>query len=687
MLTATKDLMLPATVTGSWPRPRWYDGGLWGRPLDTALLDVRFREQFLDAHSTVIADQERAGLDILTNGDYHLDEDFAGRSWHHYPLQRWKGFEHEELQYEGSRDSLLAFPAGTLMNEIETTWRWPRVVGKVEHNPKNPLEYAKLWRIAQARAASGKPVKFGTCSSQVLAIFLDSHTDQYDLDDKKQLIWDMAGAMNLELRQLAAAGAKVIQIEEPTIHFTAAFHPEETELLDFMVDAFNHEVDGLDDVELWIHTCWGNPNMQKVYSGESYANSIDTYLNRLKGDVWTVEATENDLAEIDLFKPYASNLKKKVAVGVVNHRTLQADMAPVVAGRIRRALEVIPADKLILSSDCGFGRQGFNRTVAFYKATGIAQGRNIVLKELGLEERYVRGRRSRAAARRAAGPGAADAPAVALEVARRPAVDHDDAMRMLKAIATAFDEHDLDGIMANFADDAVFESPRGPEAWARGSSAQRRSARPSPRGSPGSPTSGTSTTTTSWTATAGRPSGRCPARRPTARGSRSAAATCGRISRWQGREEGLVLEDPHRRLATDADEDHEASAHDRPGERGELGRPQAVLGTRGDPHRCQCQRYRMQFRESWNSVGVEELGFRLLTQTHCGQPDAGTTSGLVAYLDGEPVGWCAVAPRADHARLLRDMRVPWVGRMEDKSDPGVWAVTCFVTRAGSGGEG
>jgi 5-methyltetrahydropteroyltriglutamate--homocysteine methyltransferase len=64
-------------------------------------------------------------------------------------------------------------------------------------------------------------------------------------------------------------------------------------------------------------------------------------------------------------------------------------MAPVVAGRIRRALEVIPADKLIVSSDCGFGRQGFNRTVAFYKATGIAQGRNVVLKELGLEPRYI----------------------------------------------------------------------------------------------------------------------------------------------------------------------------------------------------------------------------------------------------------------------------------------------------------
>ena len=90
-----------------------------------------------------------------------------------------------------------------------------------------------------------------------------------------------------------------------------------------MVEAYNREVQGLDDVEIWIHTCWGNPNMQKVYTGESYASSIDIYLNRLKGDVWTVEMTENDFAEIDLFKPYADKLTKKVAVGVVSHRTLQ----------------------------------------------------------------------------------------------------------------------------------------------------------------------------------------------------------------------------------------------------------------------------------------------------------------------------------------------------------------------------
>ena len=79
MLTATKDLMLPATVTGSWPRPRWYDGGLWGRPLDTALLDVRFREQFLDAHSVVIADQTRAGLAVLGRRRIHRRSDMASQ--------------------------------------------------------------------------------------------------------------------------------------------------------------------------------------------------------------------------------------------------------------------------------------------------------------------------------------------------------------------------------------------------------------------------------------------------------------------------------------------------------------------------------------------------------------------------------------------------------------------------------
>jgi GNAT superfamily N-acetyltransferase len=87
----------------------------------------------------------------------------------------------------------------------------------------------------------------------------------------------------------------------------------------------------------------------------------------------------------------------------------------------------------------------------------------------------------------------------------------------------------------------------------------------------------------------------------------------------------------------------------------------------------------MQPGESWRSVGAEELAFRLRMQTDCGHTG---TSGLVAYLDGEPVGWCAVEPRTAYPRLLLKTRVPGAGRAEDKSDDGVWAVTCFVTRVG-----
>lgn len=106
-----------------------------------------------------------------------------------------------------------------------------------------------------------------------------------------------------------------------------------------------------------------------------------------------------------------------------------------------------------------------------------------------------------------------------------------------------------------------------------------------------------------------------------------------------------------------------------------------VVGTRGEASRCQCQRYKLQARESFASSSAEERGHRLRRQADCGSPDPGTTSGLVAYLDGEPVGWCAVQPRTAYPGLMRN-RVPWSGRAEDRTDGSVWAVTCLLTRAG-----
>jgi GNAT superfamily N-acetyltransferase len=109
---------------------------------------------------------------------------------------------------------------------------------------------------------------------------------------------------------------------------------------------------------------------------------------------------------------------------------------------------------------------------------------------------------------------------------------------------------------------------------------------------------------------------------------------------------------------------------------------QTVFGTRGAGAMCWCQRYKLAPKEAFKSFPAEERAHRLRVQTECGHPGSGTTSGIVGYLDGEPVGWCAIEPRTAYPGLLRVYRVPWEGRAEDKADDSVWAVTCFLVRAG-----
>lgn len=111
----------------------------------------------------------------------------------------------------------------------------------------------------------------------------------------------------------------------------------------------------------------------------------------------------------------------------------------------------------------------------------------------------------------------------------------------------------------------------------------------------------------------------------------------------------------------------------------------AIFGTRGYPARCRCQRFRTTGEEWWHDpIPVEERIFRLRQQTDCGYPGSDATSGLVAFRDGEPVGWCGVDRRSEYLRLGQ---TPWRGRSEDRGDDTVWAVTCFVVRVGFRGQG
>ncbi|GAA2091475.1 GNAT family N-acetyltransferase [Pseudolysinimonas kribbensis] len=107
----------------------------------------------------------------------------------------------------------------------------------------------------------------------------------------------------------------------------------------------------------------------------------------------------------------------------------------------------------------------------------------------------------------------------------------------------------------------------------------------------------------------------------------------------------------------------------------------AIFGSRGWPARCSCQWFKVRAKDWDDAAHADEYRDRLHEQTSCGDSSALTTSGLVAYLGDEAVGWCAVEPRTAYVRIAAS-RMPWAGRDEDKADEGVWAVTCFVTRTG-----
>lgn len=111
---------------------------------------------------------------------------------------------------------------------------------------------------------------------------------------------------------------------------------------------------------------------------------------------------------------------------------------------------------------------------------------------------------------------------------------------------------------------------------------------------------------------------------------------------------------------------------------------QEVFG-RGAAAKCQCQRIKLGDHDWWD-MPVEERARRLREETDCGYPESEDTTGMVAYLDGEPVGWVAVEPRANYRRLRRSS-VPWAGRTEDPDDPDVWAIVCFAIRPGYRGRG
>jgi 5-methyltetrahydropteroyltriglutamate--homocysteine methyltransferase len=376
MFKASANIVLPTSIIGSLPRPTWYTATLGRRSFLEAMVNSRYREQYEDAVSAFLRAQEMAGLDICTDGDAHYDEEVGGMSWQSYPLTHMAGFaaEPEPAVYNVGA---VAYPRGHILHDFLEARVFPRIVGPIG---RGNLQYAALWKTAQRMTT--RPVKFGTILPELLAASVAD--DHYK--DPIERTWAFSEAINQELNALADAGCPVIQMEEPQIHMVPVRGKAFGKLdVDDLAKIFNNTVKGLrGKTEVWCHTCWGNPSQQRIFTEiQSYQPTLNA-LATLDADAITFETCSSGPGDL---KAIGEAIKdKKVVIGVIDHHTLQVERPDQIAALIREALRHIPPERLIISSDCGMGREGMGRRHATYKMVAMVLGTNIVRKELGLPE-------------------------------------------------------------------------------------------------------------------------------------------------------------------------------------------------------------------------------------------------------------------------------------------------------------
>src|SRR5580704_7496196 len=333
MYRGTKDIKLPTTITGSLPRPSWYTENLGTRHFLEAMVSRRFREQYEDALTCYLRDQELAGLDIVTDGDCRFDDDVGGQSWTAYPPMHMSGLDIEHPVATPAGRGGIWFPRGHILHDYLESRVMPIITGPIG---RGNLQYTAMWKAAQRFTT--KPVKFGAVSAEIVAFALQ---DRY--------------YKSIPDRMFAIA------------------------------EVFNRTVKGLRaKTEVWAHSCWGNPSQQRMFAQvQSYKPALETY-NTVDADVITFESSSS--GGIDLEAIGKSISEKKIAIGVIDHHTLQVESPDEVAAQIRAALKYIPPERLVISSDCGMGREGMSRRHAYYKMVSLVLGTNMVRKELGYPE-------------------------------------------------------------------------------------------------------------------------------------------------------------------------------------------------------------------------------------------------------------------------------------------------------------
>lgn len=338
--------LLPTTVVGSYPQPDW----LVDRDVLTGRLPPRVRAKDIwriaepllegaqdDATLLAIRDMERAGIDIVTDGEARR-ESYSNRF-------------------------ALALDGVDLDNPAEVIGRTgkqtsvPRITGPIKRRGAVEARDAAFLAANTDRVTKiTLPGPF-TMSRQAK----DEH-----YGDPEAMAMAYAEAVNEEAHDLKRAGADIIQLDEPWMEQ----FPEEARA--YGLKALNRALQGIEGTTI-VHVCFG---YAYVVADKPHAYSILPYLSECSADQISIEAAQPNL-DLSVLRELPG---KSILLGVLNLGSAEVETAEIVAARIRRGLEHVPAERIVPAPDCGM--KYLPRDRAFGKLRALAEGAAIVRREL-----------------------------------------------------------------------------------------------------------------------------------------------------------------------------------------------------------------------------------------------------------------------------------------------------------------
>lgn len=333
--------LIPTTVLGSYATPSW----LW-----TALDEIDkgnyaqtdIKETFDDAVNMAILDQERAGIDIISDGEM--------RRWYFVQsfYRRMSGIESDPPLRKVGLYGYDSPPRYHTVGKVTL----PEGLGIVEE-----FEYA--------RTHTTKPLK-ATCPGPLTLTMHIRPKEGYK--DRLELAWEFAELINRELKSLVKAGANFIQIDEPSY----AVIPGGTK---DWIQLYNACVKGV-NAKLALHICFGNltsrPRGKRQYKW-MFPDLLEANAEQL-----VFEFANREMSESDLWQ--TMGIDRELGAGVVDIKSFYRETPEDVAERIREFLKYVPPEKLYVSPDCGFFQ--LPRWLSFLKLEALVKGTNIVRREL-----------------------------------------------------------------------------------------------------------------------------------------------------------------------------------------------------------------------------------------------------------------------------------------------------------------